>query len=117
MGVTVNRLILRGATTALAMIAILSCSENSVTGADSINSNDLAADASRISTVTVSLASSAINVGDTTRATATLYDYRNHIVSRTPSWSSSDTSIATVDSTGLITGVGAGTSVITASRG
>jgi len=99
------------------MIAIISCSENSVTGADNLTTNDLTADGNRIASVTVSLASSVINVGDTTRAIATLLDYRNRVISRTASWSSSAPSIATIDSTGLVTGIAPGTAVLTASRG
>src|SRR5437660_1443903 len=117
MGVIMNRTISRGVGLGLAMMGIFSCSENNVTGADRLNTDSLTADASRVATVTVSLASSSIAVGDTTRATATLLDYQNRPIARTVTWSSSNTAVATVDTTGLVTGVAAGTAVITASRG
>jgi hypothetical protein len=114
MGVIVNRTISRGAATAFALMLFLSCSDNNVTG---LNTENLTADAARVATVTVSLASSSIAVGDTTRATATLRDYQNRPIDRPVTWSSSNTAVATVDTTGLATGVAAGTAVITASRG
>ncbi len=112
-----NRKLSSGVRLTLAMIFILSCSENSVTGTDGINTDDINADANRVATVTVSLASSSINVGDTTRATATLLDYHNRPLTRTVTWSSSNPSVASVDSTGLVTGVAAGSAIITAARG
>ena len=112
-----NRKLSSGVRLTLAMIFILSCSENSVTGTDGITTDDINADANRVATVTVSLASSSINVGDTTRATATLLDYHNRPLTRTVTWSSSNPSVASVDSTGLVTGVAAGSAIITAARG
>ena len=60
---------------ALAMIGIFSCTEHSLTGVNNFSSEDLSADASRIATVSVSLGSGSIAVGDTTRAVVTLKDY------------------------------------------
>jgi hypothetical protein len=111
-----NRTLTSGVGVALAMI-IFSCSENSVTGADGLNADDLNADAARIATVTVSLRSSTVAVGDTTRATASLVDYQNRPLIRTVTWTSSDSAIATVSSSGLVTGIGEGTALITATRG
>ena len=117
MGVIMNRTIARGVVVALAMMGIFSCSENNVTGANGLNGDSLTADASRVATVTVLLASSSIAVGDTTRATATLLDNQNRPIARTVTWSSGNTAVATVDTTGLVTGVAPGTTVITASQG
>jgi len=111
------RTLTRGAGIGLAMIGIFSCSEHSVTGSDNLNTEDLAADAARIATVGVSFASSSIAVGDTTRATATLRDYQGRLLlSRYITWTSSDSTVATVSPTGLVTGVSEGTALITASR-
>ena len=112
-----NRKLSRGVTLSLALISILSCSENGITGSDGISTDDIDADANRVATVTVMLASSAIGVGDTTRATATLLDYHNRPLTRIVTWSTNNASVANVDSTGLVTGVAAGTAEITATRG
>src|SRR5438105_840128 len=114
---TMNRKLSRGVTLNLALISILSCSDNSITGSDGISTDNVNADANRVATVTVTLASSSIAVGDTTRATADLRDYHNRPLTRIVRWSTSDASVATVDSTGLVTGVAEGTAVITATRG
>ncbi|MFL5637769.1 MAG: Ig-like domain-containing protein [Gemmatimonadaceae bacterium] len=111
-----NRTLSSGAALALA-IGIVSCSENSLTGTESFTSDDLSADASRVATVSVSIAAASIEVGDTTRATATLRDYRDRIILRTVTWSSSDPAVAAIDTTGLVTALAEGTAVITASRG
>jgi uncharacterized protein YjdB len=50
-------------------------------------------------------------------ATATYNDGSTEDVSTTATWSSSNTSKATVDSTGLVTGVAAGVAIITARSG
>src|SRR4051812_36110163 len=117
MSVTMNRTPLSRVGTTLAVIAILSCSKNSVTGTESLTSDNLATDANRIASVTVSLGSSTVAVGDTTRATAALRDYFHRLIYRSVTWSSSDPGIASVDSSGLVTGVSAGSAVITAARG
>ena len=112
-----NRTLTSGVRLTLAMMGILSCSGDSVTGTNSLSSDDLSADASLIASVTVSLRSSSIAVGDTTTATSTLRDWRGRILqNRVVTWSTSDSSVATISTAGLITGVGAGTAVITASR-
>ena len=110
-----NRTLTSGVGVALA-IGIFSCSDKSLTGADNLNSDDLSSDAARIATVTVSLASSSIAVGDSTQATATLQDSQSGTIYRTVTWSSGNTAVATVSSTGVVTGVAPGTAVITASR-
>ena len=68
-----------------------------------------------VATVTVSLASSSINVGATTQATATTRDASNNVLTgRATSWSSSNTGVATVSPSGLVTAVAVGTAQITA---
>lgn len=68
--------------------------------------------------VTVSPASDSVFVGDTKQFTATCTDLHGNTVScPATTWSSSDTNVATVDGTGLATGVNPGTVTITASIG
>lgn len=62
--------------------------------------------------VTPTLDSSSLLLGDTTQAAATVVVEGG--ASQTVTWSSSATSVATVDSAGLITSVGVGTTIITA---
>lgn len=115
MGLTVNRLITRGAITAFAMLNILSCSDS--TSPDALSADDLSADAYRsIGSIQVTLASSSIDSATTTQATAAVYDRRGRPLSRTVIWSSDNTTVATVDSAGLVTGMSVGTATITASR-
>lgn len=68
-----------------------------------------------VATVTVTLQSPFIAVGQTTLATATLRDAQNAtLTGRTVAWSSSAPAVATVDDTGLVTAVGSGTAVVIA---
>jgi len=113
MGVLVNRLLTSAAVTAFALLDILSCSD--LPTHPGLDTDDLTADASRVvATVQVQLASSSISVGQTTQATATLQDRRGNQIQRSVSWSSSNTSVATVSGSGLVTGVAAGSSDIRA---
>jgi hypothetical protein len=99
--------------TAFALLSFLSCSDLPTQAG--LSADDLSADAARVvATVSVQLASSSISVGQTTQATATLQDKRGNTVQRSVSWTSSNTSVATVSGAGLVTGVGAGSSEITA---
>jgi Bacterial Ig-like domain (group 2) len=68
-----------------------------------------------VATVTVSLGTSTLLVGQTTQATAVLKDASGHVLTgRIITWTSANTGVATVSSTGLVTGVAAGTATITA---
>lgn len=68
--------------------------------------------------VVVTPASDSVNVGETKQFTASCTDLHGNAVScPATTWSSSDPSVATVDATGLATGVDAGTVTITASIG
>ena len=69
-----------------------------------------------VASVAVTLASSTINVTQTSQATAVLRDAQNNVLTgRTVTWTSSNTAVATVSATsGLVTGVAAGTANIIA---
>ena len=57
-------------------------------------------------------------IGDTIRLAAQAFDGRGHAVAAVAlGWSSSDTLVATVDSTGLVTAVGNGEATVTATSG
>ncbi len=71
-----------------------------------------------VANVTVALPSNALTVGQTSQATATLRDAQNNVITGRPvTWSSSDASVATVSSTGLVTAVAGGSASVTASSG
>jgi uncharacterized protein YjdB len=68
-----------------------------------------------VQTVTVSVASPSFPQGTTTSAAALLQDDRGTtLAGRAVTWSSSATSVAIVDATGVVTGVAMGSAVITA---
>lgn len=69
-----------------------------------------------VASVTVTLAASSRNPGQTTQATAVLRDASNNVLTgRSISWSSSDNGVATVSSSGLVTAIAVGTVSIIAS--
>lgn len=68
-----------------------------------------------VATIAVSLAAPSIYVGETTQATATLRDAASNVLTgRNVAWSSSDNTVASVSSNGLVTGVAEGSASITA---
>ncbi len=68
-----------------------------------------------VASVTVSPASASVGVGQTVQLTATPKDANaNPLTGRTVTWSSSNTSVATVNGSGLVSGVAAGSATITA---
>ena len=68
-----------------------------------------------VASVTVEPVSAEIEVGATAQLTATVRDAGgNELTDRAVNWSSSDEAVATVDVTGLVTGVAAGSATITA---
>jgi uncharacterized protein YjdB len=68
-----------------------------------------------VATVTVSFNVASINVAQTTQATATTLDANNNVLTdRVVSWSSDNQAVATVSSSGVVTGVASGTASITA---
>lgn len=70
-----------------------------------------------VTTVTVSPSSATVYLGDTRALTATAYDQHGDPMSVSFAWSSSNTSVATVSSSGVVSGVGLGTATVTASAG
>jgi len=69
MSTIMNRIPLREVRLALAMMFIWSCAGDKLTGVNNFDTGDLAADGARVVSVTVSILSPTIAVGDTTRAT------------------------------------------------
>ena len=68
-----------------------------------------------VSTVTIAPPSASVTAGKTTQLTATAKDANgNTLTGRAIGWTSSNSSIATVSETGLVTGVTAGSATITA---
>ena len=70
-----------------------------------------------ITRVEITPATAALKIGEQVRLVATAFDANDTEVPTTFSWSSSANGIATVDSTGLTTGVESGAATITASAG
>lgn len=68
-----------------------------------------------VATVTVSLGAPSLTTGQTTLATAVTKDASGNVLTgRVVTWSSSNTSVATVSNTGLVSALAAGTAQITA---
>jgi hypothetical protein len=68
------------------------------------------------SRVEVSPSSATVYVGSTRQYTARLYDqYNSEMVGYTFSWGTSNSSVATVGSSGVVSGIGVGTATVTAS--
>src|SRR2546422_743640 len=68
-----------------------------------------------VASVTVTPATASVAVGQTVQLTATLRDANGNVLSgRTVLWTSDNVGVATVDGTGLVSGVSAGPAVITA---
>ncbi len=64
-----------------------------------------------VASVSVSPSEATVELGATLQLTAEARDAEGNVISRcTPSWSSSDESVATVDANGLVTGIVAGSS-------
>jgi len=70
-----------------------------------------------VTSVTVAVDSSSLTVPHTAQASATLRDSSGTIVGGSVTWSSSNTSVATVSNIGVISAISAGTANITASSG
>jgi hypothetical protein len=68
-------------------------------------------------TLTVSPTATILSVDASQRFTATLKDRNGNTIPATPDWTSSNTSVATVDGTGLVRGVATGSATIQAKVG
>jgi len=68
-------------------------------------------------TITVSPSINTINIGDNKMVGAIVKDQFDNIMSITPTWSSENTAIASVNTGGLVTGTGIGITRITATSG
>jgi uncharacterized protein YjdB len=69
-----------------------------------------------VASVSVALAASSLNTGQTTQATATTLDANNNVLTgRVITWSSSNTGVATVSTSGLVRAIAVGTAQIIAS--
>ena len=88
-------------------------------GADSATAPEPVSDPPRPTTITVSpFATELTALGATVQLTAEVRDQNARVMSTaTVRWSSSNTSVATVDQAGLVTAVNTGTAAITASAG
>jgi hypothetical protein len=111
-----NRTLLSGAVTVLAMTGVLSCSDNSVTGPDGINSDPLTTEESVVASIEVTLGSSSVQVGDSTQASASVLNRRGAEIDRTVQWASSNPSVASISSAGMVHAVAVGAATITATR-
>ena len=71
-----------------------------------------------VNRVEVTPAATVVDVGGSFRLTATVYDSRGNVIPGAQvAWASSDTRIATVDNTGRVRGIAAGSAIITATSG
>ena len=92
--------------------ATVTATVQGITGQTTVSAVDLTVSQLQIIPATVQLA-----IGTTTRLTAiaTFADQSTQDVSSQVGWLSSNTAVATVDSTGLVTGVAAGSTILSAS--
>ncbi len=68
----------------------------------------------KVASAAISALTSQLEVGETVQLNATAKDAKGNVLTgRTPSWSSSATSVATVDQSGVVTGVAPGSTTIT----
>jgi beta-glucanase (GH16 family) len=70
-----------------------------------------------LKTISLTPTTATLDIGKTTQISASTLDQNGSAFSTTLTWSSSNTSVATVNSSGLVTAVSAGTANITASSG
>lgn len=69
---------------------------------------------SRVASVSIANPTAPVRVGETLQLSVEVRDKRNNPLVRTVSWSSSNPNVATVSTTGLVTGVSAGQTIISA---
>ncbi len=71
----------------------------------------------QLATITISPSPATISLGQTQQFTATGRDTNGNIVSITPTWSSSNTTVGTINAAGIFTALAAGTTTIIATSG
>jgi uncharacterized protein YjdB len=116
MGTIMNRQLPGMLLTAFAFCITISCSDKSASDPTGLALNDSTAAESRVATASVTLAQSTLEVGQTTQATALLLDRYNNPLSLPVVWSTSDSSLATVSGSGLVTARSPGPVSIIATR-
>jgi uncharacterized protein YjdB len=92
--------------------AMITATSEGVTGSIAFS---VTSSGSGTASVTVTLSSPALTVGQTTQAVAVAKDGSGNTLSGTPTWASSNNAVATVSSSGMVTAVSAGTANIAAS--
>jgi uncharacterized protein YjdB len=93
--------------------ATITATAEGVTGAATLTIT--AAAPAPVATVQLTLSPTSITVGQTSTANVVLLDATGHTLSgRTVTWTSSNTAVALINASGVVTGVAAGTSTITA---
>lgn len=97
-----------------AVLLTLSCGGDSPSGPSGGNNQP---DLTAVATVTVSPMSGTVDMGATLQFTASPKNSAGSAVSSTVTWTSGTTAVAMVDASGLVTGVAAGSAVVTASAG
>jgi len=99
------------------LVTTLTVGSTTITGTSEGRSGSavLTVTAVPVASVSVSLAATSVTVGGTTQATAITRDAANAILTgRSITWSSSNSAVALVSATGVVTAIGAGTATITA---
>jgi uncharacterized protein YjdB len=95
--------------------ATITATSSGKSGTSSITVNAPPPPSPVVTTVTVSPTTAAVNVGATTTLTATVKDQNGNVMTgQTVAWSTNNAPVATVSSSGVVTGVSAGSAMITA---
>jgi surface protein len=99
-------------------VTAISAAIGDVSGSAVLTVREVGSGLGEIDRIAVAPSSATIEEGATRQFSATVYDENNAVVhGETVAWSSSDEAIATVDASGLASGVGIGEATITASIG
>ncbi|MBQ2899915.1 MAG: InlB B-repeat-containing protein [Oscillospiraceae bacterium] len=96
------------------ILSLRATDENGKTGSKQVNFTVVDSSSSNVPVTGISLDYSDISIFKNDPFTLTATVYPSNATNKTVKWSSADTSVATVSSSGAVTGVSAGTTVITA---